>query len=81
MHASALAKIANLTTNLAALSFFVPSGHVLVLVGLLMAGCNVLGSVLGVKMALRYGSGFIRILFLVLVTLLIVRLSMQIFLE
>ena len=81
MHASALAKIANLTTNLAALSFFVPSGHVLVLLGLLMAGCNVLGSVLGVKMALRYGSGFIRILFLALVTLLIVRLSMQIFLE
>ena len=81
LHASALAKIANLTTNLAALSFFVPSGHVLVLLGLLMAGCNVLGSVLGVKMALRYGSGFIRILFLVLVTLLIVRLSMQIFLE
>lgn len=81
LHASALAKIANLTTNLAALSFFVPSGHVLVLLGLLMAGCNVLGSVLGVKMALRYGSGFIRILFLVLVTLLIVRLSMQIFLD
>ncbi|WP_298143162.1 TSUP family transporter [uncultured Acinetobacter sp.] len=78
LHASALAKIANLTTNLAALSFFVPSGHVLLVIGLLMAACNVVGSLLGVKLALKYGSGFIRILFLILVSVLILRLSYQI---
>lgn len=77
LHASALAKIANLSTNLAALSFFVPSGHVLLVIGLLMAACNVIGSLLGVKMALKYGSGFIRILFLILVSVLILRLSYQ----
>ena len=79
LHASALSKIANLTTNLAALSFFIPTGHVLFATGLMMAVSNVAGSVVGVRMALKYGSGFIRILFLILVTLLILRLSYQIF--
>lgn len=79
LHASALSKVANLTTNLAALSFFAPTGHVLLGIGLMMAVANVLGSVVGVKMALKYGSGFIRILFLILVSVLILRLSYQIF--
>ena len=47
--------------------------------GLMMAVANVIGSVVGVKMALKYGSGFIRILFLILVVILILRLSYQIF--
>lgn len=79
LHASALSKVVNLTTNLAALSFFAPTGHVLLGMGLMMALSNVAGSMLGVKMALKYGSGFIRILFLILVSVLILRLSYQIF--
>lgn len=66
-------------TNFAALSFFIPTGHVLFGLGLMMAVANVLGSVMGVKMALKYGSGFIRILFLILVVILIFRLSYQVF--
>ncbi|MBI1451814.1 MULTISPECIES: sulfite exporter TauE/SafE family protein [Acinetobacter] len=77
LHASALSKIANLTTNLAALSFFAPTGHVLFAIGGMMAVANILGSIVGVKAALKYGSGFIRILFLVLVSILIVRLGYQ----
>ena len=77
LHASALSKIANLTTNLAALSFFAPTGHVLFAVGGMMAVANICGSIVGVKAALKYGSGFIRILFLVLVSVLIVRLGYQ----
>lgn len=80
LHASALSKIANFMTNFAALSFFAPTGHVLFAVGAMMAVANVLGAIVGVKMALKYGSGFIRILFLILVTILIGRLSYQIFL-
>ncbi|AXY58001.1 sulfite exporter TauE/SafE family protein [Acinetobacter chinensis] len=79
LHAAALAKIGNVMTNLAALSFFIPSGHVLLTVGCIMAVANMLGSVVGVKLALKYGSGFIRILFLILVSVLIVRLSYQMF--
>lgn len=77
LHASALSKIANFMTNFAALSFFIPTGHVLFGVGLIMAVANVVGSLVGVKMALKYGSGFIRILFLILVSVLICRLAYQ----
>ncbi|AOA57152.1 TSUP family transporter [Acinetobacter larvae] len=79
LHASALAKVANFMTNFAALSFFIPAGHVLLGYGLVMAVANVAGAICGVKMALKYGSGFIRILFLILVSVLICRLSYQIF--
>lgn len=79
LHASALSKIANFMTNFAALSFFIPTGHVLFAVGLMMAVANVCGSLVGVKMAMKYGSGFIRILFLILVSVLIIRLGYQTF--
>ncbi|NHB58059.1 TSUP family transporter [Acinetobacter sp. 194] len=80
LHASALSKIGNFMTNFAALSFFIPTGHVLFGLGLMMAVANVMGSLVGVKMALKYGSGFIRILFLILVSVLICRLAYQTFL-
>ena len=80
LHASALSKIGNFMTNFAALSFFIPTGHVLFQLGLTMAVANVAGSIFGVKMALKYGSGFIRILFLSLVSILICRLCYQMFL-
>ena len=80
LHASALSKIANFTTNLAALSFFIPTGHVLFMVGAMMAVANIAGSIVGVKLAFKYGSGFIRILFLILVSLLICRIAYQMFL-
>lgn len=80
LHASALSKVGNFMTNFAALSFFIPSGHVLFALGLMMAVANVMGSLVGVKMALKYGSGFIRILFLILVSVLICRLAYQTFL-
>ena len=77
LHASALSKIGNFMTNFAALSFFIPTGHVLFQLGLMMAVANVAGSLLGVKMALKYGSGVIRIRFLILVSILICRLGYQ----
>ena len=77
LHASALSKIGNFMTNFAALSFLIPTGHVLFQLGLMMAVANVAGSLLGVKMALKYGSGFIRVLFLILVSILICRLGYQ----
>ncbi|WP_180047351.1 TSUP family transporter [Acinetobacter sp. YH12117] len=79
LHASALSKIANFMTNLAALSFFIPTGHVLFMVGAMMALANITGSLVGVRLAFKYGSGFIRIVFLVLVSVLIVRMAYQMF--
>lgn len=79
IHASALSKIGNFMTNFAALSFLVPTGHVLLGIGLTMAVANVVGSIVGVRVALKYGSGFVRIIFLVLVTVLILRIGYQLF--
>lgn len=81
LHASALSKIGNFTTNFAALTFFAPNGHVLFQIGAMMAVANICGSLLGVKLAIKYGSGLIRILFLILVSLLICRLSYQMFFD
>jgi uncharacterized protein len=71
LHASASAKLVNVATNLAALSWFVPNGYWLPLTALLMALCNVTGAQIGVRLALRYGNGFIRRVFLFTVLLLI----------
>lgn len=73
LHASASAKIVNVVTNLAAIAYFVPRGHVLPAVVLPMALCNLAGGWLGASLAIRRGSAFVRLLFLLVVGLLILR--------
>ena len=73
--ASAQAKIVNFATNLGALILFIPLGAVLWPLGLLMAVANVAGSMLGSRMAIARGAKFVRALFLVIVTALIVKLG------
>jgi uncharacterized membrane protein YfcA len=46
--------------------------------GLLMGACNVAGGWLGAHAAIRRGSGFVRVVFLVVVAVLAVRLSYDI---
>ena len=75
LHASAGAKVVNVATNLAALAYFLPNGYVLPLVAALMAVANVGGSLAGTWLALRYGSGLIRRIFLLVVGVLIVRFA------
>jgi uncharacterized membrane protein YfcA len=71
--ASASAKAVNVITNLAALGYFVTHGHVLYAVAAPMAICNVLGALVGTRLALKLGSRFVRVVFLVVVGALIVR--------
>ncbi|RWU20988.1 hypothetical protein DM813_17375 [Pseudomonas alkylphenolica] len=77
LNASASAKLVNLGTFSAALLFFIPSGHVLWAIGGVVAICNIAGSVTGVFLALRYGSGFIRVFFLILLLFLIGRMGIS----
>jgi len=79
LNASASAKLVNLGTFTAALMFFVPTGNVLWAVGGVVALCNIAGSLTGVFLALRYGSGFIRIFFLILLVFLIGRMGLSLF--
>lgn len=79
LHASAASKVVNVATNLAAISFFVPNGFYLPLAALIMGTFNVLGSVIGTHLALRHGSGFVRKIFLIVVSSLIVKFAWDIF--
>ena len=78
LNASASAKLINLGTFTAALLFFVPSGNVLWITGGIVGICNVAGAITGVFLALRYGSGFIRVFFLILLLFLIGRMGVSI---
>lgn len=75
LSASAAAKVVNVACNLSALMWFGYSGHILWQLGLLMAVCQVAGSLVGTRLAIKHGSAFVRKLFLVVVSLLIVKTS------
>jgi uncharacterized membrane protein YfcA len=80
LSASAYAKIINCITNLSALIVFLWQGQYLPELALLMAVANSLGSIFGSKLALKKGNGFIRIVFLVIVSLMILRYGYDILL-
>jgi hypothetical protein len=73
LHASASARVVNVATNGAALAYFASHGHVLWHVAAAMAVCNVAGSILGARLALRGGSALVRKAFIIVVSALIVR--------
>lgn len=71
--ASAAAKVVNVATNIAALLWFGYSGHLLWQIGLTMAVCQIAGAMVGTRLAIRHGSGFVRTLFLCVVSALILK--------
>lgn len=73
LHASASAKLLNLATNVAAIALFGMKGHVWWHLALPMALANVAGSLLGTRLALRHGAGFVRGMFIVVVSALILK--------
>ncbi|MDX1669079.1 MAG: TSUP family transporter, partial [Limnobacter sp.] len=77
--ATAGAKVVNVICNLSSLVWFVPSGHVLLTVGVAMAVFNVLGAFVGSALAIARGSGFIRRVLLLLVAVLIVKTSYDVY--
>ncbi len=79
LQASAIAKVVNVACNFAALAWFASAGQVIWPLGVLMAVCNVLGSVAGTRLALWGGTGFVRKLFLVVVSLLIIKTAYDAF--
>ena len=73
LHASASAKLLNTTSNLAALMLFAYKGHVWWHLALAMAVANVAGSLIGTRLALKHGSGFVRGAFILVVGALILK--------
>ncbi|WP_299441863.1 TSUP family transporter [uncultured Phycicoccus sp.] len=75
LEASAKAKIANLATNLGALTVFAPGGHVVWTVGAVMAVMNLAGGYVGARTAVARGSRFVRVVFIVVVTAFVIRIG------
>ena len=81
LHASASAKLINTATNLAALALFAYKGHVWWHFALTMAVANVVGSLAGTRLALKHGSGFVRWVFIAVVSALILKTGFDAFLK
>ena len=76
--ASASAKVINFATNLAAILYFASTNNIIYFLGIPMAICNILGAFVGTKLAIKNGSQFVRKLFLIIVSLLILKLGYDI---
>jgi uncharacterized protein len=73
LRASASARMINVATNAGALLLFAALGQVSFAFGLALGACNAAGSVLGTHAAVKHGSGFVRVAYIVLVGSLIVK--------
>jgi uncharacterized membrane protein YfcA len=72
--ATAHSKVLNMTSNLAALFFFVIGGHVVWSIGLVMAAGQVIGASVGAHMVIRRGTALIRPLLVIVSIALTVKL-------
>ena len=79
LRASVSAKIVNVATNIAAIAYFSASVQMMWALAAVMAVCSLTGSIIGTSMAMRHGSGFVRKMFLAVVSVLIVRLAYDTF--
>ena len=70
----AMTKLVNTATNIGGLVVFVAGGHVLWLLGIVLAVFNVLGAQVGAKIVLDRGTGFVRIALLVLIVVMSAKL-------
>ena len=71
LNATASAKLINVATNFSALVLFAIQGHVWWHLALAMAVSNIIGSLIGTRLAMKHGSGFVRQVFIVVVLALI----------
>jgi uncharacterized membrane protein YfcA len=75
LNASASAKLVNTATNFSALMLFAIQGQVWWHLALAMALANIVGSLIGTRLALKHGAGFVRIVFICVVGALILKTS------
>ena len=71
--ASAYSKIVNCITNISALIVFIKQDHYILHLAILLAVFNIIGSFIGSSLALRKGNGFVRVIFLVIVSVMILK--------
>lgn len=79
LHASANAKLLNLSTNFGSILLFLIKGSILWSVAIPMAISNGLGGILGAKLAIAKGNRFIRVFFLLIITVTLIRFGYDVF--
>jgi len=79
LEASAYAKVINCVTNISALYVFISQGNYILEIAIIMASANVVGSIIGSRMAILKGNQFIRKLFLIVVCIMIIRYGYDVF--
>jgi uncharacterized protein len=79
LHASAISKVVNVVADVFSLSYFLTHKYVLFHLALPMMVCNVAGSWLGSRMAVLRGNAFIRKVFIVVVSGIILRFAWDVF--
>lgn len=79
LRASAHAKVINLATNLGSIFLFAGTGQILFAYAIPMAICNAAGGLLGARLAMLKGNGFIRIFFLLVVSATMCRFAYDVF--
>lgn len=77
LKATACAKVVNFSTNLAALFFLIPTMNVLYRIAIPMGIAGIAGAWVGAWLALKGGNQWIRRLFLILASALLLKLSWQ----
>lgn len=77
--ASAYAKIINCITNLSALIVFIKNGQFIIELSIIMAVFTITGSYIGASAALTKGNAFIRKIFLVIVSIMILKYGYDVF--
>ncbi|NJM28411.1 MAG: TSUP family transporter [Pseudanabaena sp. RU_4_16] len=75
LNAAIAARVVNFATNLSAMLYFAFTDNILYQYALPMAACNMIGAFLGAKLAVSKGSQFVRGLFLVVVSALIIKFA------
>ncbi|PNZ29763.1 hypothetical protein CD122_01625 [Staphylococcus rostri] len=73
LSAAGNAKVLNFAFNFGALLLFIYLGHVNFVIGLSMAASMIVGSYVGAWFALKYGVGYVKVLFVVVTSILIVK--------
>ena len=79
LQSSACAKIVNVVTNLSALLYFYIDDKIIFSIAIPVAFANIVGSYLGTRLALKKGAGFVRVVFLFVVSALILKMAFDIF--
>ncbi|KGR74621.1 TSUP family transporter [Ureibacillus sinduriensis] len=73
LQAAGNAKLINFISNIAALIMFLILGEVVFLYGFIMGGAMIAGAFFGTKFALSKGTSFVRMLFIIITVILIIK--------